>query len=316
MLIPLRDNLNFKGTPWLTLLLIAINVVMFAYWEGGSQVSVEKVVLYSAIPYEITHPGMQCVPNGASGYRCDDEKTIENESGIEFPHTGVTVITSMFMHGSWMHLIGNMIFLFAFGVALELALGPVAFLLFYLAGGFGAEFGYTLFDMSSPVPSLGASGAISAVMAGYVMLFPAGKLRTLVWPLPPILVWIRANWLIGVLMLLQILEAYFVLSSAYGTNGGGVAYFAHFGGFLTGVALIKLVTDKAFVDQQRLHAQLCSGDVMLVRQEHVEEPAQPAAPGPPDPFVPPAVPSAYADPFAVPPAPPSAPAGQVYRPST
>jgi membrane associated rhomboid family serine protease len=300
MLIPLRDNLNFKGTPVLVFILIAINTLVFAAWQGGSQVSERKIVEYSVIPYEVTHPGTQCVPKGLTQFRCGDEEEIERETGQKLAHTGVTVITSMFMHGSWMHLIGNMIFLFAFGAALELALGRFAFALFYLTGGLAAEAGHTLFDPSSPIPSLGASGAISAVMAGFLMLFPAAKLRTLLWPLPPILVWLRANILIFVLLMFQVLEAYFVLS-AYGKEGGGVAYFAHFGGFLFGLLLLKLVTDKPFLDQQRLHAQIASGDVRLVRQEHLVEPANPGVPEYAGAHANPAVAgAAYADPFAAP----------------
>ncbi len=299
MFIPLRDNLNFKGMPLLTLLFIAINVAVFAAWQGGSNLDVEKVSNYSLIPYEVTHPGTQCVPTSPSAmeYRCEDEAKVEKEVGQNLPHTVVTVITSMFMHGGWGHLIGNMIFLFAFGVSLELALGRFAFVLFYLAGGIGAEAAHVLFDASSQVPSLGASGAISAVMAGFLMLFAAAKMRTLVWLLPPILVWIRAYLVIGLWLLLQVLEAYFVLST-FGKDAGGVAYFAHFGGFATGLLLLLIVTNKAFIEQQRLHAKLASGDVMLVREEHVSDPATPQAAAQAA-----TVAAAHVDPFAQPQAP-------------
>jgi membrane associated rhomboid family serine protease len=276
MFLPLRDNLNFKGLPLLTFLFIAINVAVFVGWQGGSNLDTEKIANYSLIPYEVTHPGKQCVPSSPTDFEfsCDNEAKIERETGQELPHTAITVVTSMFMHGGWGHLIGNMIFLFAFGVSLELALGRFAFVLFYLAGGVGAEAAHVLFDASSPVPSLGASGAISAVMGGFLMLFAAAKIRTLVWLLPPILVWIRAYLVIGLWLLLQVLEAYFVLST-FGKDGGGVAYFAHFGGFATGLLLLMIVTNKQFVEQQRLHAKLASGDVMLVREEHVTDPATP-----------------------------------------
>src|SRR3990172_229634 len=135
--------------------------------------------------------------------------------GVDFPETWKTPFVSMFMHISWGHLIGNMLFLFVFGVALEAGLGGRSFLLFYVVGGLAADLGHTLFAPSSPLPSLGASGAISAVMGGYLMLYPRAKILTWMLFPSPLILWIRAAWVIGVLMFFQVLEAYIVLSSAF-----------------------------------------------------------------------------------------------------
>lgn len=328
MFIPYRDNLSFNGTPVLTIAVIAINVLIFAMWQGGSNASVEKMVLYSAVPYEITHPGKQCVPVPPNGFRCDAEKKMEQDYGVSFPHTAVTMLTSMFMHGSWLHLIGNMIMLAACGIALELALGPIAFALFYLLGGLGAELGHMLWETGSPVPMLGASGAISAVLAGFLLLFPAAKLRTFVLALViPMFLWVRAYVLIAAWLALQFVAVY-AMNGADTSVGGGVAYFAHFGGFLTGMLLILLVTDREFIEQQRLHARLCSGDVILVDPDLLAEEtaatqaaqsttgATPQADAAGLSAAPPPAASTHVDPFAPPQANAPAPPPSSYRPAT
>lgn len=272
--MPLKDNISIKDFPVLTALLIAINVLMFVGWEGGSNVDVKKVVLYGTIPYEITHPGTQCVPVRTGAFSCEPEKEMQARYGVDFPQTWKTPFVSMFMHISWAHLIGNMLFLFVFGVALEAGLGRRSFLLFYVVGGLAADLGHTLFDPSSPLPSLGASGAISAVMGGYVMLYPRAKIFTWLFPPIPLLLWIRAAWVIGVLMFLQALEAYIMLSSAFG-SGGGVAYFAHFGGFIAGVLLVLAVLDRESIENFRRQARIASGDEQPIDSPIAAVPMQP-----------------------------------------
>lgn len=260
-MLPLRDNLKITGFPVITALLVAINVLVFFVWQGGSRLDVDKVILYGTIPYEVTHPGKQCAPANAGMFECKPQRELEQRYHVKFPPTWETLFASMFMHLSIGHLIGNMLFLVVFGISLEAGLGRRSFALFYLVGGLGADVAHTLFNPSSPIPALGASGAISAVMGGYVMLYPRAKIFTwVIPPLPFVWGWIRAAWLIGVLMALQAVEAYFLLATAYGGSGGGVAYFAHFGGFAAGAMLVMAVLDRESIEQLRHMARIASGD--------------------------------------------------------
>jgi membrane associated rhomboid family serine protease len=159
-------------------------------------------------------------------------------------HHWITLLTSMFMHGSWMHIIGNMIYLWAFGREIEDAMGSLKFLVFYLAGGIVAMMAQILGDPASRIPSLGASGAIAAVMGAFLITFPRDRIRTLVF----IFIFIRitvipAALLIGFWFLMQVLN----VGSVATVKSGGVAYLAHVGGFLFGV-----VTARIFVDPNRI----------------------------------------------------------------
>lgn len=274
-MIPLRDNLKVKDFPLLTVLLVVVNVVIFFGWQGGSNLDLGKVLLYGNVPYEVSNPGTQCMPSQTTAYafQCEEEAAQEKRWETEFPPTWVTFFSSMFMHISIGHLIGNMIFLIVFGLALEAGLGRASFLLFYVVGGLGADLGHILFDPSSQVPALGASGAISAVMGGYVMLYPRAKIFTwIIPPLPFLWGWIRASWVVGINLGFQVVLAYFAMAAAYG-SGGGTAYFAHFGGFLAGIALVKLVVDDDTVESLRKQARIASGDEQRI-VEHIETPPE------------------------------------------
>jgi membrane associated rhomboid family serine protease len=157
----------------------------------------------------------------------------------------ITLLTSMFMHGSWMHIIGNMIYLWAFGREIEDAMGSVKFLFFYLVGGIVAMMCQILGDPSSRIPSLGASGAIAAVMGAFLITFPRDRIRTFIFIFIFFIrvIYIPAALLIGVWFLMQVLN----LGSVATVKSGGVAYLAHVGGFLFGV-----VTARIFVDQNRI----------------------------------------------------------------
>ena len=156
----------------------------------------------------------------------------------------ITIVTSMFMHASWMHIIGNMIYLWAFGREIENAMGPIRFAIFYLIGGIVAMSAQILGDPFSRVPSLGASGAIAAVMGAFIVTFPRDRIRTLVF----FIIFFRitlipAAFLIGFWFLIQVLNVGVVAQA----KTGGVAYLAHIGGFLFGV-----ITARLFVNRQRM----------------------------------------------------------------
>ena len=156
----------------------------------------------------------------------------------------ITILTSMFMHASWMHIIGNMIYLWAFGREIENAMGPIRFALFYLIGGVVAMSAQILGDPFSRVPALGASGAIAAVMGAFLITFPRDRIRTLVFFLIFFrITMIPAALLIGFWFLMQILNVGVVAQA----KTGGVAYLAHIGGFLFGV-----ITARLFVNPQHM----------------------------------------------------------------
>ncbi len=148
----------------------------------------------------------------------------------------------MFMHASWMHIIGNMIFLWAFGPAMEDAMGHLGYLIFYLCGGIVAMCAQVLGDPTSHIPCLGASGAIAAVMGAFIVTFPHDRIRTLLWFLIFFRVtYIPALFLIGFWFLTQLFHFGLVSNNV---QTGGVAYLAHIAGFLFGVVLARLFVDK------------------------------------------------------------------------
>ncbi|MEM0977719.1 MAG: rhomboid family intramembrane serine protease [Pseudomonadota bacterium] len=145
-----------------------------------------------------------------------------------------TMLTSMFLHGGAMHLFGNMLFLYLYGDNVEDLLGPVRFLMFYLASGFAAAFAHLLTNVGSPVPTVGASGAIAGVMGAYLLLFPKAKIDVLFFIVIFIRIFTLPAWVIlGFWMVTQVFSGFTVA-----TGGGGVAYWAHIGGFVAGLALI------------------------------------------------------------------------------
>ena len=152
---------------------------------------------------------------------------------IEHGRHLITIVTGMFMHAGWMHIIGNMVFLWAFGPAIEDAMGRMRYIVFYLLGGVIAMLAQVAGSPGSRVPCLGASGAIAAVMGAFIVLYPRDRIRTFVW----ILIFIRVTYipavlLIGVWFLIQLFNAF---GSVASVQTGGVAYLAHVGGFLFGM---------------------------------------------------------------------------------
>ena len=164
---------------------------------------------------------------------------------ITLGHYGFsTVLTSMFMHAGWMHIIGNMVYLWAFGREIENAMGPIRFLIFYLVGGVVAMMCQIVGDPFSRVPCLGASGAIAAVMGAFIVTFPRDRIRTVIFFFIFVrIAFIPAAFLIGFWFLMQVLN----MGAVAQVRTGGVAYLAHVGGFLFGV-----VAGRLFVIQRRL----------------------------------------------------------------
>jgi membrane associated rhomboid family serine protease len=240
--IPLRDNIPTRSRPVVTIALIAINVLVFLFELTAPAQHLpttnQRVYLVqgqTAIQYEYGFVPCELAGDCPLG---DDTVDVGGRANIIVHHVPVllTVLTSMFLHGGWAHLGFNMLFLWIFGNNVEDRLGRPRFAAFYLLGGVAAIALQWAFDRSSDLPTIGASGAIAAVLAGYLLLYPRAVVVTLVgWipvPLPAMLflvIWIG----------LQVLGAAAGFSQAGGGSEGGVAYFAHVGGFVFGLAAVR-----------------------------------------------------------------------------
>lgn len=216
-MLPLHDDNPSGRTPWVTYGLIAANVLVFLYQLTMSDAMLERFVYaFGVVPHDMTaRYGM------VSG-------------GHAVALTGfVPLLTSLFMHAGWMHLGGNMLFLYIFGDNIEDRLGHLGYALFYLLAGVAASLAHVLSDPASELPSLGASGAIGGVLGAYVVLYPAARVTTLTF-LGPFITTLRIPaWIfLGIWFALQSLNG---VASLGNQPAGGVAWFAHIGGFLAGV---------------------------------------------------------------------------------
>lgn len=202
-MLPLRDdNSSRRIFPYITYLLIAVNLVFF-FFEliGGDQF----IIAWSFVPLRF----------------------LSNPAG-EF----ITIFTAMFMHAGWMHLLGNMLYLWIFGDNVEDRMGHLKFLLFYLACGIAATFAQFIFTATSNIPNLGASGAVAGVLGSYLLLFPRGRVYMLFFRIiTPVPAWVA----LGLWIVIQLISGAGTLATAGQT--GGVAYMAHIGGFFTGLIM-------------------------------------------------------------------------------
>ncbi len=211
-MIPLRDANPTRRVPFVTYGLIAVNAAVFLFQESLP----ERPYTGFIFSYAVT-PALITADFGAYAH---------------------TLVTSMFLHGGWLHLLSNMLYLWIFGNNIEDRLGAVRFLLFYVVCGLAASAAQIAINPSSEVPMIGASGAISGVLGAYIVLFPNARVLTLVFFFFFVrFVELPAGWLLGFWFLMQLL-------SGIGTLGlvrtGGVAFFAHIGGFVAGFLLIRL----------------------------------------------------------------------------
>jgi membrane associated rhomboid family serine protease len=220
-MIPLGDaSRRPRRFPVITATIILINAVIFVLELLGGE---QFVVHWAAIPADIV-------------------------SGRNW----ITVLTAMFMHGSWSHIIGNMVFLWAFGPEIEDVMNPVRYLVFYLLGGIAAMLAQVAVSPHSAVPNLGASGAIAAVMGAFIVTYPRDKIRTLLVIFLFIdVTFIPASLLIGLWFLLQLLNA----GAVAVVQSGGVAYMAHVGGFVFGAVTARLFEDSKRLAEQRLRRE-------------------------------------------------------------
>ncbi len=224
-MFPIRDHNPSGRTPYVTYALIAANVLIFASYYNlfsNDRALFEFYITYGIVP------------------------VIAYENPMSF-------VTHMFLHGGIMHLGGNMLFLWIFGDNLEDEMGHVGFLIFYVLGGFAAAMAQYLSDPASQVPMVGASGAIAAVMGGYLLLFPKAKVDVLLILVIIFRIFTVPAWIVlGIWFALQL-----GLSLATPTDGGGVAYWAHAGGFVAGlvfaVPIWMRLGGAAYWDKTHMH---------------------------------------------------------------
>ncbi len=219
-MLPIKDNVPTRHFPLLTVALIAANVLVWLLYQDAGR----------------GRGFLAAVQEGA--YQpCEVEGSCP-QIGAAWP---VNVFSSMFMHGDWAHLIGNMLFLWIFGNNVEDAMGRVRFLVFYLLGGIAATTLQTIVTLryagpeQAEIPNLGASGAIAGILGAYIVLHPGGSVLT--WIAPIFFIPIPALIYLGLWFLFQLIEGGY--SFTHPSAGGGVAYFAHVGGFVFGLLAVR-----------------------------------------------------------------------------
>lgn len=218
-MIPIRDDAPRSITPYITYFLLAINIAVFIFELALGGGRTDFLYEFGLTPTRF----LNAFRSGGAGVAAI-----------------VPLFTSLFLHAGWMHLIANMWALWIFGDNLEDHLGHFGFLLFYMVNGVAASLVHVLFNQQSPVPSVGASGAIAGVMGAYFLLFPAARVLT-VMPFVFIFVWLPAWVVLGYWFLAQFVSGAADALTRAGVTSGGVAFWAHVGGFIVGVTLIKLM---------------------------------------------------------------------------
>ncbi|MFL5760717.1 MAG: rhomboid family intramembrane serine protease [Thermomicrobiales bacterium] len=225
-MIPIGDeNRGQSLRPWVNYGLIAINFLIFFYELTLSEQELTRFLLrWGLVPAEISHG-----------------------------HNFYTMVTDLFLHGGWLHIFGNMLFLWIFGDNVEDTMGHVRYLLFYLLCGFAGNLGQVLVNPDSAMPLVGASGAIAGILGAYLVMFPFGKIRTffLIGWIP--IIFLVPAWVqIGLWILLQFLNGLATLGARTADTSGGVAFFAHIGGFAAGVLLNRIFRDREAYERQKL----------------------------------------------------------------
>ena len=241
-MFPIRDDNPGILTPVATIGLIVANALAWVFLQGlgGDPALARSVCTLGLIPGEL----LSLVPAGTRFPLGPQTTCVIGEGGWH------TVFTSMFMHGGWFHILGNMWFLWIFGNNVEDAMGHVRFVIFYLLCGVGAAGLQVAADPSSTVPMVGASGAIGGVMGAYILLFPRVHVHLLIiLGFYVTTIAVPAVFMLGYWFLLQLLGGF----SSMQASGGGVAFWAHVGGFAAGAVLVLLFRDRELLARHPYH---------------------------------------------------------------
>jgi membrane associated rhomboid family serine protease len=240
--IPLSDHNPVNRKALLVPLIIAANVIVFLFLQPsfagsdreGQIEQLEFNVCHASIPYEVMH--LEPLAEGTDLEPGSDAALFAEFQGSRCPGKSVwfSILASLFFHGGLLHLAGNMLFLWVFGNNIEDRLGPLKFVLFYLVSGVAATYAQSVFSPDSPIPLIGASGAIAGILGAYLVLYPRARIKTLIVFVFITVADLPAVFVLGAWFVLQIFQ------SVGPGSGGGVAYLAHVGGFAAGMALIML----------------------------------------------------------------------------
>ena len=225
-MIPIKDTIPHIGIPWITWAIILLNGIIFIY-----EISIPKDILeeffylFGLVPARYSYPQWALI-HGLS------------------PSDYLPFLTNMFLHAGWLHIIGNMWFLHLFGSSVEDRMGHIRFLTFYILTGLAANIIFYILDIHSKIPEFGASGAIAGVMGAYILMFPRAQILTLI-PifLFPFFVNLSAIFYIGFWFLIQLLSGTLSFTSQ---NTGGVAWWAHVGGFIAGMIFLPLFRNRRY----------------------------------------------------------------------
>jgi rhomboid family protein len=266
---PLKDDNPTIHPPVVTIALIALivlNVLVFLWQQTGD--ADLKIFRHAAIPYNITQGPKEValLPLTNERGQIVNVERVSLERGVSHPDVELirpalppwlTLLSSMFMHGGWMHILGNMLFLWIFGNNIEDALGRLRFIVFYLGTGLAASFAHIFSEPMSVIPTLGASGAVSGILGGYILLYPRAQVLALI-PL-------------GIVMMTQRLPAFvflglWFLMQVFNLFGAaaGVAWYAHIGGFVVGLALVKIF-------ESGEHRQRSAGDPLRLQATRIRD---------------------------------------------
>jgi membrane associated rhomboid family serine protease len=231
-----------------TIALIVINVFVYLFLQpksgidfSGNSLNQDALTHYGAIPYELTNPGSHC--DFVGRVVCEGQEGVSGTASSQIP-TGLTLFTSMFTHAGLLHLGGNMLFLWIFGNNVEDSMGHVRFVIFYLLAGLAALGLQVLIGPNSTTPTLGASGAIAGVLGGYILIYPRARVLTLIFLFVFFtFIEIPAFFFLFIWFAQQAIFGAIDLTDPTG-GSGGVAYFAHIGGFAFGLLAIKLFAQR------------------------------------------------------------------------
>jgi len=230
-MIPIRDDQPRYSTPFVNYFIIGLNVLVFLFELSisaqGRRALNAFVFQFGVVPWHF-------------------EQALAGSTHYTLGTTLLTILTSMFLHGGWLHIIGNMWFLWIFGDNIEDYLGHFRYLIFYLVCGIAAAVTHILFNFTSNEPTVGASGAIAGVMGAYIVLYPRARVLTLVILIVFFTFWWIPAWVfLGYWFVLQFLSGAATSIAETSRGTGGIAFWAHVGGFLAGILLIKIFPQRA-----------------------------------------------------------------------
>ena len=247
-MFPISDDNPTLHTPWMTYVILALILAAWVVLQGAGLSEAQlaaSVCNLGLVPAELMHTR----PIGFAVPITNELACVVDDEAINW----LTPVTSMFLHGGWGHILGNALFFWVFGNNIEDSMGPFRFVLFYLLCGVIAAGTHVALDPASPVPTVGASGAISGIMGAYLVLYPKAHVRLLIWILlfvriVPVPAWFALLWWFG----WQVIAGLPQLNPMRPDVSGGVAVWAHIGGFVAGAVLVKLFENEVLVAKRRM----------------------------------------------------------------